>query len=75
MAGRKPAGKIVSVWISADNLELLDSAASVFELSRSETVGIVIESKREDLKQAIAEKTNSPIGQEPNRQGATEWKN
>ena len=57
-----PKGKVVSVYLSFDNIELIDNAGAAFGLKRSEVLSVVIESKRDELIAAIARKTNSLSG-------------
>lgn len=57
-----PKGKVVSAYLTFENIELLDRAGAAFDIGRSEVLNAIIESKREELLAAIAQKTNSLSG-------------
>lgn len=64
MAEKKvgPRGKVVSVYMSFESINLIDKVAAAFEISRSDVVDSLVESKRKELIDALAHKTNSLSG-------------
>lgn len=57
-----PRGKVVSAYLSFDVLDLIDRVGEAFGISRSDVLDSIVESKREELEEAIAQKTASLSG-------------
>lgn len=56
-----PRGKVVSVYMSFEAIDLLDKAATAFNVSRSDVLDNLVVANREALEAAVADKTNRAI--------------
>lgn len=57
-----PRGKPVSVYLSYEALEILDKASKTFKVSRSDVLENFIKAFRDELEEAVSQKTNSLLG-------------
>lgn len=69
-----PRGKVVSVYLSFESIELIDRVGEAFQISRSEVLDAVVRSKSEELREAASYKTIS-YREEPDSAGGEGWKN
>lgn len=69
-----PRGKVVSVYLSVDSIELIDKVSKAFQISRSEVLDAVVRSKSEELREAASYKAIS-YQVEPDSTGGEGWKN